>query len=88
MIGVTIGEKHSYNDWGLILSSKIISPPKPKLNQISVPVRDGTIDLTETLTEDIKFEDRMISLTFSVVEKEILGRKRYQILRITYTVSG
>ena len=69
MIGVTIGEKHSYNDWGLILSSKIISPPKPKLNQISVPVRDGTIDLTETLTEDIKFEDRMISLTFSVVDK-------------------
>ena len=69
MIGVTIGEKHSYNDWGLILSSKTISPPVPKTNSVSVPLMDGTIDLTEILTEDIKYEDRNLKFTFSVVDK-------------------
>lgn len=68
MIGITIGEKHTYNDWGMILSSKTITPPVPKINRVSVPVRDGSIDLTETLTEDIKFEDRALSFTFSVVD--------------------
>lgn len=69
MIGVTIGDKHSYNDWGLILSSKTISPPVPKTNRVSVPLMDGTIDLTEILTEDIKYEDRTLSFTFSVIDK-------------------
>lgn len=69
MIGVTIGEKHSYDDWGLILSSKTISPPVPKTNNVSVPLMDGTIDLTEILTEDIKYEDRNLKFTFSVVDK-------------------
>ena len=69
MIGVTIGDKHSYNDWGLILSSKTISPPVPKTNNVSVPLMDGTIDLTEILTEDIKYEDRPLSFTFSVIDK-------------------
>lgn len=69
MIGVTIGDKHSYNDWGLILSSKTISPPVPKTNRVSVPLMDGTIDLTEILTDDIKFEDRNLKFTFSVVDK-------------------
>ena len=69
MIGVTIGEKHSYDDWGLILSSKTISPPVPKTNNVSVPLMDGTIDLTEILTDDIKFEDRNLKFTFSVVDK-------------------
>ena len=69
MIGVTIGEKHSYDDWGLILSSKTISPPVPKTNNVSVPLMDVTIDMTEILTEDIKYEDRNLKFTFSVVDK-------------------
>lgn len=68
MKGVKIGEKHSFNDFGLILSSKVISPPEPQLKKVSVPLRDGSIDLTESLTDDIKFNDRTITLTFSVVD--------------------
>lgn len=68
MNGVMIGEKHSYNDFGLILSSKVISPPVPQVNLVSVPMRDGTIDLTETLAEDVKYNDRTITLTFSVID--------------------
>ena len=69
MIGVTIGEKHSFNDWGIILSSKVISPPEPQLNKVDVPMRDGSIDLTESLTDDIKFKDRTITLNFTVTDK-------------------
>lgn len=68
MIGVTIGEKHSYNDWGMILSSQVISPPIPQTNMVSVPMRDGSIDLTETLSEDVKYADRTLTFTFSVID--------------------
>ncbi len=68
MNGVTIGDRHSYEDWRLILSSQVISPPKPKINLVEIPMRDGSIDLTETLTGDVKYEDRKITLTFSVID--------------------
>lgn len=69
MIGVTIGEKHSFRDWGIILSSKVISPPEAQINKVDVPMRDGSIDLTESLTDDIKFKDRKITLNFTVTDK-------------------
>lgn len=67
MKGVMFGDKHSYRDFGLILSSKSISPPKAQINMVSVPLRDGSIDLTESLTGDVKYEDREISITFTVI---------------------
>lgn len=68
MIGVLIGEKHSYNDFGLILSSKVISPPKPQTNKVTVPLRDGSIDLTEAVTDAVKYDDRKITFTFTVID--------------------
>lgn len=68
MYGVTIGEKHSYNDFGMILMNKVISPPKPRAIKVDVPMRDGTIDLTGSLSDEVKFEDRKITLTFAVVD--------------------
>lgn len=68
MYGVTIGEKHSINDWGLVLSSRVISPPTPQTNYVSVPLRDGSIDLSGTLADDVKYNDRVITLTFTVVD--------------------
>lgn len=68
MNGVKIGDKHSYDDFGLILSVKEISPPEPQINLIDVPMRDGSIDLTETLSEDVKYKDRTIKLTFAVID--------------------
>ena len=68
MNGVTIGEKHSYNDFGLILSSVVISPPKPQTKSVAVPMRDGSIDLTEAVTGEVKFNDRSIKMTFTVID--------------------
>ena len=67
MIGVTFGDKHSFDDFGIYLTSKTINPPEPQTNTISVPLRDGSIDLTESLTNDVKYSDRKIDMTFSVV---------------------
>lgn len=79
MKGVTIGDKHNYRDWGIILSSKTISPPEPQTNKIDVPMRDGAIDLTESLTDDVKFKDRNITLNFTVLDRSTWTAKVSEI---------
>jgi hypothetical protein len=71
MVGVTFGTKHSYNDFGLILSSKEIGLPEPKTESVSVIGRDGDIDLTDALGDMVTFENRKITLTFSVLNAHI-----------------
>lgn len=68
MNGVTFGTKHSYDDFGLILKSSTISLPKPKTKTVEVPGADGVIDLTETLTDDVKYNNRTLSFTFTVID--------------------
>ncbi len=68
MNGVTFGTKHSYNDFGLILTSKTISLPKPKTKTVEVPGADGVIDLTECLTDDVKYQNRSLQFTFTVID--------------------
>ena len=63
--GVTIGENHSIDDWGLILTRRIISPPEVQTNFIEVPQRDGKIDLTESLAGLVKYYNREIELDFT-----------------------
>ena len=69
MNGVTFGSKHSYRDWGLFLKSRpVISPPNPKTVYIDIPGSDGVIDLTESLTGDVKFENRTLTCEFIVLD--------------------
>lgn len=65
--GVTFGIKHSYEDFGLILSSKEIGLPTPKTESVSVIGRNGDLDLTDALGDDVKFENRKLSFTFSLL---------------------
>lgn len=74
MNGVTFGSKHSYRDWGLILKSRpVISPPSPKTVYVDIPASDGIIDLTESLTGNVKYENRIITCEFNVLD----ARKRW-----------
>lgn len=69
MNGVKFGDKHSYRDWGLFLKSRpTISPPSPKTIYIDIPGSDGVIDLTESLTGDVKFDNRTIKCEFVVID--------------------
>lgn len=69
MKGVLFGDKHSYRDWGLVLASRPkISPPTPKTVYIDIPSANGKIDLTESLTGDVSYDNRIIFLEFSIVQ--------------------
>lgn len=66
MLGITFGNKHSYNDWGVILEDIQIAPPQPKRYTVSVAGRNGILDLTPELTPIIRFESRQLTFTFRV----------------------
>ena len=61
-------EKHSYNDFGLILESQNIGTPKPKTYTVSVNGMNGELDLTEAFGE-VKYNNRQLRFTFSCVEE-------------------
>lgn len=68
MQGVAFGTKHSYYDWGLILSeAPVVSPPKVKDKLVDVPGADGSLDLTETLTGKVQYEMRDITFKFTMM---------------------
>lgn len=66
--GVQFGEYHTAEDWNLILHEKIVSPPVPKSNYVSVPGRDGDLDLTEALSGVVNYQDRKASYTFLLTD--------------------
>lgn len=65
---VTFGTRNSYDDFGLILTSKTIGLPDPKTEKVEVTGADGVIDLTEVLTDDIKYKQRKLSFTFTIID--------------------
>lgn len=78
MRGVLFGDKHSYRDWGLVLASRpTISPPSPKTILVDIPGSDGKIDLTESLTGEVAYNNREISCSFSVVDKRENWANKY-----------
>ena len=94
LYGVLFGDKHSYNDWKLIPKSRPdISPPNPKTMYIDVPEADGKLDLTESLSGEVRFENRKITCDYTVLEtrdrwtslySEILNYLHGQKLRVIF----
>lgn len=67
--GVKFGDIHSYKDWGLLTKSRpVISAPEPRTIYIDIPASDGQLDLTESLTGDVKYKSRQIKTEFVVTE--------------------
>lgn len=68
MNGVLFGNKHSYKDWGLLLTDRpVISPPAVKTTYVDIPGADSHLDLTEELTHDVKYKNRDIKCSFHVL---------------------
>lgn len=71
MLGLMIGEKHTYNDWGLRwLEPYSIGFPEPKLNEVEVPGSDGVLDFTEVMTGHVSYEQRPVEFTFESADKD------------------
>ena len=67
---VTFGEKNTWGDWGLVPTSRpVINPPAIKKVLIDIPGADGAIDLTQSLTGEVKYENRKATMEFMVMNK-------------------
>ena len=65
MNGVKFGDKHSFDDWGLVLTEKTLGLPEPKTSAIEIAGADGELDTSEVLGGEIKFANR--TLTFKLI---------------------
>lgn len=66
MKGIKFDNYHSFDDFGLILSSKTIGSAEPKTELIEVPGADAPLDFTEFFG-DIKYNNRPLSFTFTLL---------------------
>lgn len=65
---ITFGDKNTWDDWHLIPTSRpVIAPPEPKISQIDIPGSDGVLDLSDSLTGYMNYENRTGSIEFMVV---------------------
>lgn len=67
MRGVTFGTKHSYDDFGLLLKSKSVGFPEAKLELVDVSGRDGKLDLTDAISDTVKYKNRTLSFVFTKI---------------------
>ena len=62
---------NTWTDWRMVPSSRpVISPPRPKKTIIDIPGSNNRIDLTETLTGDVTYENRTGSIEFIVMNEK------------------
>jgi phage-related protein len=59
-----IDKFNTWYDWKLILTAKDITPPEPKTNYVDIDGMSGSLDLSEALTGEITYKDRIISASF------------------------
>lgn len=55
---------NTWYDWHLILEAKDISDADPKTNLVQIDGMSGSLDLSESLTGEVTYNDRTISATF------------------------
>ncbi len=90
MNGITFGNYHSSHDFALVLNSKKIGVPQPKVYKVPIDSADGELDLTEFFG-DVKYGNRELEFrfikiygnfieVFSTIQGAIHGRKMKIIL--------
>ena len=85
--GVKFGNYHSFNDWGLYLAAyHVASPPEPQLTLVSVPGRDGSLDLSQSLDGTIHYADRTLEFRFLCIASRTAWPTIYR--KIQNTIHG
>lgn len=65
MRGILINKTiHTGEDLGVVMISKDIPAPKPQTFTVSIPGRNGVLDLSEALTGEVAYNNRILKFTF------------------------
>lgn len=78
---------NTWYDWDLVLTAKDITPPEPKTNYVNIDGMSGTLDLSESLTGEIMYEDRTVLASFWTNEGSYKDRERL-LREIVSTLHG
>jgi len=83
MRNVKIGDKSTFKDWLVCLESDpTLETPQAKTNYIDIPARNGSLDLSEALTNNPIYNDRQLSFTLFLY-KEWIQREAWEATRQT-----
>ena len=64
--GALINDEHTLRDFGAaITNSDVISMPEPNTTLLTVPGRNGRLDLSEVLTGDVSYGNRTLKLVLA-----------------------
>ena len=66
MNGILFGNKHTYDDWDLVITGKSLGLPTPKTSSVDVDGADGSIDTSEVLSGEIKFSNRRLEFELTM----------------------
>ena len=61
MKGILFGNKHTYDDWDLVLTDKLLGLPTPKTSSVDIEGADGSIDTSEVLSGEMFINDEETS---------------------------
>lgn len=62
---ILFGNKDTYKDYKLLIQSLTISTAEPKEQLIDVPGADGNLDFSESLSGDIRYQNRTITISLA-----------------------
>ena len=69
----TINDKHTFDHYGLyVTNTNPVAPPKAKMQHISIPGRNGLLDITDALSGYTIYENRIITLKLGGKKKKEL----------------
>ena len=65
--GVKFGDKHSIDDWDLLMTSKNIEDAEPKIIEVEIPGSNGKLDLSEW-TGEVLYNNRTLTFNFDIFD--------------------
>ena len=87
MTGLTIGGKHTYDDFGLRMLSFNVSFPKVYEEIINIPGKNGPLDMSEALTGEPIYQERKLSSKYDLYEPKLELRVR-RISELSNYING
>ena len=71
LIDISSGaERHTGEDWDLIMSEKIIGMPRSRTAKVEMDDRDGDLDMSESMLGRVAYANRSLSFSFTCTARQ------------------